>query len=151
MRLLIPGPSLNHCLRPMRKKRIEGWQPKHFSAKRKARQLTLWFDFSDMCICKSPKWFLTIMASWYFLSIASGDSSKFSINPSTAAIYLKEPLDFEAAQTHTITIQVADQGISPQKISSATLTVNVLNANDNAPVSRKLSGIRHCIHIVEIS
>lgn len=55
-------------------------------------------------------------------------------------MYLKEPLDFEAAQTHTITIQVADQGISPQKISSATLTVNVLNVNDNAPVCVKFAG-----------
>ncbi|XP_061179373.1 protocadherin Fat 4-like [Saccostrea echinata] len=65
---------------------------------------------------------------------ASADSSKFSINPSTASMYLKEPLDFEVAQTHTITVQVVDQGISPQKMSTATLTVNVLNANDKAPV-----------------
>ncbi|XP_062584764.1 protocadherin Fat 3-like [Saccostrea cucullata] len=65
---------------------------------------------------------------------ASADSTKFSINPTTASVYLKEPLDFEVAQTHTITVQVVDQGISPQKMSTATLTVNVLNANDKAPV-----------------
>lgn len=67
--------------------------------------------------------------------LASGDSAKFAMNPVTAAVYLKEPLDFETTQTHTITVQVADQGITPQKMSTATLTINVLNTNDNKPVS----------------
>lgn len=68
--------------------------------------------------------------------LASGDSAKFAMNPVTAAVYLKEPLDFETAQTHTITAQVADEGITPQKMSTATLTINVLNTNDNKPVSQ---------------
>ena len=62
----------------------------------------------------------------------------FAINPVTAAIYLKEALDFEAAQTHTITIQVEDQGISPLKMSTATLTISVQDVNDNAPVNHRM-------------
>lgn len=54
-------------------------------------------------------------------------------------MYLKEPLDFETAQTHTVTVQVADEGITPQKMSTATLTINVLNTNDNKPVSQILT------------
>lgn len=61
------------------------------------------------------------------------------MNPVTAAVYLKEPLDFETAQTHTVTVQVADEGITPQKMSTATLTINVLNTNDNKPVSQILT------------
>lgn len=61
------------------------------------------------------------------------------MNPVTAAVYLKEPLDFETAQTHTVTVQVADEVITPQKMSTATLTINVLNTNDNKPVSQILT------------
>lgn len=65
------------------------------------------------------------------------DSSKFFINPSTGDVVLTLPLDFESTQEYFFIVNVMDFGSydgSNKLRSSANLTVNVTNVNDNSPV-----------------
>ncbi|ESO89854.1 hypothetical protein LOTGIDRAFT_164541 [Lottia gigantea] len=64
-------------------------------------------------------------------SILSDPSGFFTI--STNALILNTPLDFETATTHIVVVQAVDGG-SPKLTGTATVTINVLPANDNTPV-----------------
>ena len=61
------------------------------------------------------------------------DSSPFSVNSSTGTVRVSQPLDFETAVEHVITVIASDSG-DPSLSSSATLTVCVGDVNDNPPV-----------------
>lgn len=63
-------------------------------------------------------------------------ASKFGIFPNNGFLYLKEPLDRETVDKHTLTVQVVDNG-SPALTSTATVHVQVLDANDNDPKFEK--------------
>ncbi|CAN8006952.1 unnamed protein product, partial [Ixodes hexagonus] len=63
-------------------------------------------------------------------------ASKFGIFPNNGFLYLKEPLDRESADHHTLTVEVVDNG-SPALSSTATVQVRVLDANDNDPMFEK--------------
>ena len=71
-------------------------------------------------------------------SIISGNSNKlFAIedhNGTSGRITLKGTLDYETATSHTITVEARD---SAGAIATAKVTINVADANDNAPIFNK--------------
>lgn len=59
--------------------------------------------------------------------------SLFGINSSTGQIIVEEPLDYEVLMpVHTITVIATDTGLLPLS-GSATVTITILDVNDNAP------------------
>jgi endo-1,4-beta-xylanase len=75
----------------------------------------------------------TTFSQW---QIASDPSGKFVIDASTGVVSLAAgaSLDFEAATAHVITVTVWD---GYTRSSPGTVTINVTNANDNAPVIKE--------------
>ena len=73
------------------------------------------------------------------LSIISGNEfNLFVINPVTGGLSLRSELDFESAQSHTLTIQAEDGGygsnaLERSRAATAHVTVRVFDVNDNAP------------------
>ena len=66
-------------------------------------------------------------------SIAQGnDEGRFSIDPSTGALSLASGLDYEITPKHVLTIHASDGG-SPSLTGTATVTIDSLDENDNAP------------------
>ena len=63
-------------------------------------------------------------------SITSGASGVFEIDRTSGAITLTGPLDFESATEYTLTVNAFDGVYN----NSSQVTVNVKDANDNAPV-----------------
>ena len=62
---------------------------------------------------------------------------EFYVNPNTGEVILTVPLDFESQQQYSIDVIVEDAGSfdgSNQLSGDATILVNVVNTNDNAPV-----------------
>ncbi|XP_041987836.1 protein dachsous [Aricia agestis] len=57
----------------------------------------------------------------------------FKVEPSSGWVYLAKLLDRETISTHKMTIMATDNGIPPLS-ASASLIVNVVDANDNDPV-----------------
>ena len=69
--------------------------------------------------------------SW---TITGGNADgKFSINAATGQVRLDNSLDYESKTQYVLNLRVTDAG---GLTSDATLTVNVLNVNDNAPVAQ---------------
>ena len=62
-----------------------------------------------------------------------GQQTYFEIVGDTGDIMVSTPLDYEIIPSLTITVIARDQGLG-QLSSSATVTVNVIDVNDNAPV-----------------
>ncbi|XP_064094830.1 neural-cadherin-like [Macrobrachium nipponense] len=67
----------------------------------------------------------------YTIDPKSDKMGHFSVS-SEGTVKLRRPLDRETIPRHLILIKASDEGI-PQKTSTANLTVNVLDENDNAP------------------
>lgn len=64
-------------------------------------------------------------------------SPEFYINPNTGEVILTVPLDFESQRQYSVGVSVTDGGSydgSNQLSSRATILVNVVNTNDNAPI-----------------
>ncbi|CAH2108614.1 unnamed protein product [Euphydryas editha] len=57
----------------------------------------------------------------------------FKVQPTTGWVYLAKPLDRETIAKHKMTIIATDNGIPPMS-ATASLIVNVVDANDNDPV-----------------
>uniref|UniRef100_A0A672QC79 Photoreceptor cadherin n=1 Tax=Sinocyclocheilus grahami TaxID=75366 RepID=A0A672QC79_SINGR len=77
----------------------------------------------------------------YFLQVTSGISTKFAIDHHSGVLRIKpgETLDYEKSRTHFITVVAKDGGgiyKGKQQVmsSSATLTINVIDAQDTPPV-----------------
>ena len=72
----------------------------------------------------------TVFSQW---QINSDPSGKFVIDPATGVVSLSADatLDFESFTSHTITVSVWD---GYHRSAPGTVTINVTNANDNAPV-----------------
>ncbi|KAM7143149.1 protocadherin Fat 4 [Molossus nigricans] len=67
-------------------------------------------------------------------SIASGnEDGTFAINSSTGILTLAKPLDYELCQKHEMTLSATDGGWVA-RTGYCSLTVNVLDVNDNSPV-----------------
>lgn len=60
----------------------------------------------------------------------------FNVQSATGWVYLAKPLDRETTAKHKMTIIATDNGIPPLS-TSASLVVNVIDANDNDPVFTK--------------
>ncbi|MBC6409030.1 MAG: cadherin repeat domain-containing protein [Ekhidna sp.] len=71
-------------------------------------------------------------------SITSGNTGNvFAINTSTGVITVAGTLDYETTRTYTLAVSVTDGTLS----STADITVNVANVNDNMPVITAQSSI----------
>lgn len=67
-------------------------------------------------------------------SITCGNlAAVFDINHSTGKVFLSKHLDYETTTRYQLCFVVQDRGI-PSLSSSTNLTINVIDANDNAPV-----------------
>ncbi|KAG7458772.1 hypothetical protein MATL_G00224240 [Megalops atlanticus] len=67
-------------------------------------------------------------------SIVSGnEQGLFTLEENTGLLFLAASLDYESESSHTMTVQATDNG-HPQLSSTQTLTVSVMDVNDQAPV-----------------
>ncbi|CDH93161.1 Cadherin domain-containing protein [Caenorhabditis elegans] len=65
----------------------------------------------------------------------TGDEGYFKIDESNSTIRLVAPLDFETQRVHSLSIKCVDnQGREPHHEVFASVTVTVIDVNDNAPV-----------------
>nr|XP_051675918.1 protocadherin-23 isoform X1 [Oryctolagus cuniculus] len=70
-------------------------------------------------------------------SILSGNENKaFALDKSSGLLTTACPLDYETTSQHTLTLLALDNGI-PALSSSQTLTITVLDVNDEAPVFKQ--------------
>lgn len=70
-----------------------------------------------------------------FYSIAGGnEDGRFEIDEATGQIVLARSLDRESTSRYSLTVIAHDAGLSKRLSSSTTVTVEVLDENDNAPV-----------------
>ncbi|XP_066289164.1 protein dachsous-like [Branchiostoma lanceolatum] len=61
-------------------------------------------------------------------------SSKFAVNSTTGHIYVSGDLDYEEAQSYTLTVEAMDRdGTSGYRSTTARLTIELLDENDNSP------------------
>ena len=70
-------------------------------------------------------------------SLVDSGLGEFYVSPSTGDVVLTVPLDFEITQRYTLTLQVTDSGSfdgSTVLSSTALVTVDVVNTNDNNPM-----------------
>ncbi|CAG9785812.1 unnamed protein product [Diatraea saccharalis] len=70
--------------------------------------------------------------TYRIISDNNASSEFFKVQPSTGWVYLAKPLDRETTAHHRMTITATDNGLPPLS-ASATLVINVLDANDNDP------------------
>ncbi|XP_052798901.1 neural-cadherin-like [Mya arenaria] len=69
----------------------------------------------------------------YYIAQASDRSNRFRINQD-GEVFIRNPLDFETHQVHIVHILAIDNiNAYPQNTGTATLTVSVLDVNDNYP------------------
>ena len=66
-----------------------------------------------------------------------GNTSLFSVDASSGWVSLLAPLDFETRRSHSIVVRAADNGSTPL-FADVVVRVDVLDANDNAPVLQRL-------------
>lgn len=66
-------------------------------------------------------------------SFGNSSVTDFAINSASGAVSVRMPLDFETTTSYILEIIASDNGM-PSRNSSFSLTVNILDDNDNAPV-----------------
>ncbi|RXN06608.1 protocadherin-23 [Labeo rohita] len=69
-------------------------------------------------------------------SVISGNEKSYFHMESTGHLYLNSTLDYESQHVHILTVQARDSGV-PSLSSTQTLTVKILDVNDNPPVFQK--------------
>ena len=67
-------------------------------------------------------------------SLTNEGDNIFAINPNTSEISLRLALDFETSTEHQLLITVRDHGYPISQFNSVTVTINVLDVNDNPPI-----------------
>lgn len=67
-------------------------------------------------------------------SLADSSEGFFSVDPSSGIIILEHPLDRELQPSYNVTVKASDQSIVRTLSSFATVTITVLDINDNPPV-----------------
>nr|XP_014352631.1 PREDICTED: protocadherin Fat 3 [Latimeria chalumnae] len=67
-------------------------------------------------------------------SLADSANGHFSIDNLSGIVILEKALDREAQASYNITVKATDQGLDLQLSSLATVTITVLDINDNPPV-----------------
>ena len=63
----------------------------------------------------------------------SQDSNQFSLDPITGAVTLTQPLDRERDSSLQLIVNVSNERANPVLYSTATISITVLDINDNAP------------------
>ncbi|XP_053285151.1 protocadherin gamma-C3 [Pleuronectes platessa] len=71
--------------------------------------------------------------SYSFGNVNSKVQEMFDVNPSTGEITVKGQLDYEVDDSYEIDIQASDSGAVPLRTDKS-ITVNIRDVNDNAPV-----------------
>ncbi|XP_069545867.1 protocadherin-23 [Brachyistius frenatus] len=66
-------------------------------------------------------------------SIMAGNEGFFTLEQKTGLLFLSSPLDYETQRLHRLTVRAVDRGLPPLS-STQTLTVEVGDVNDQAPV-----------------
>lgn len=69
----------------------------------------------------------------YYSIVGGNDDSRFEIDEATGQITLARSLDRETDSKYTLTVVAHDAGLTKQLSSSTTVSVDVLDENDNAP------------------
>lgn len=68
-------------------------------------------------------------------SITSGnDKGHFRLNAKTGSIDLVRALDFEETMKFSLTVQASDGGVDVKNVAFAVVFINILDANDYAPI-----------------
>ncbi|XP_061102894.1 protocadherin-23 [Conger conger] len=65
--------------------------------------------------------------------LSGNEESLFALEESTGLLHLAAPLDYKSASAHVMVVQALDRG-RPRLSSTQTLTVSILDVNDQAPV-----------------
>ncbi|XP_069056290.1 protocadherin Fat 1 isoform X2 [Pleurodeles waltl] len=68
-----------------------------------------------------------------YLIVSGNEHGKFSINSVTGALFIIESLDYESSPEYYLTVEATDGG-TPSLSDIATVTINITDINDNAPV-----------------
>ena len=74
----------------------------------------------------------------YYFKLAGDPDNEFSLDPSTGVIKLAKSLDYESKTQHVLTVKAADGGTQARE-TTTTVTINVLDANDNLPTCDEMS------------
>jgi Cadherin domain/Bacterial Ig domain/RTX calcium-binding nonapeptide repeat (4 copies) len=69
-----------------------------------------------------------------FAITAGNTGGAFAINPTTGAITVAQPPNFEATPSYSLTVEVTDDG-TPALSGSATITVNVTDVNESPSIT----------------
>ncbi|XP_050346930.1 cadherin-related tumor suppressor [Nymphalis io] len=69
----------------------------------------------------------------YYKLIGGDDMGKFTLDEATGQLFINKPLDRETVDHYLLTILAQDSGQDIQLSSSTTISVDVLDENDNAP------------------
>ncbi|KAJ8919347.1 hypothetical protein NQ315_003931 [Exocentrus adspersus] len=69
----------------------------------------------------------------YYSIVGGNDDSRFDIDEATGQITLARSLDRETNSKYTLTVVAHDAGLTKQLTSSTTVSIDVLDENDNAP------------------
>lgn len=70
----------------------------------------------------------------YYKLIGGDDYGKFSLDEATGQLLINKPLDRETTDRYQLTVMAHDSGQSIRLSATTTITVDVLDENDNAPV-----------------
>ncbi|XP_064191411.1 protocadherin-23 [Anguilla rostrata] len=65
--------------------------------------------------------------------LSGNEEGLFTLEERTGLLHLAAPLDYESSTSHVMVVQATDHGL-PRLSSTQTLTVSVLDVNDQAPV-----------------
>ncbi|XP_041983025.1 cadherin-related tumor suppressor-like [Aricia agestis] len=70
----------------------------------------------------------------YYKLIGGDDLDKFNLDEATGQLFIRKPLDRETLDHYRLTVMAHDSGQSIRLSSTTTITIDVLDENDNAPV-----------------
>ena len=65
--------------------------------------------------------------------LASGDAALFQVDPVSGTINLLAALDYETVHQYVFAVQAQDQGLVTVLVRNITVTLNVIDVNDNTP------------------
>ena len=82
----------------------------------------------------------------FYLQSSTLAMETFTIEPNSGRIFTRKPLDREAVATYNVVVVAADRN-KASLVSTATVTIDVRDINDNPPVLRFPSRYNNTVHI----
>nr|XP_053612376.1 cadherin-related tumor suppressor [Plodia interpunctella] len=70
----------------------------------------------------------------YYKLIGGDDTGKFSLDEATGQLFINKPLDRETTDRYQLTVLAHDSGQYLRLSASTTISINILDENDNAPI-----------------